>query len=233
MRTIFCFWVVILAFGSISGQTVFKENAIKDSLIEDVSLMIAQFDVFMHNNGIELPYKPGVKVSTTYALIYWDSESKSVVLPYWKELYPEQREIFTRWKGDEAQYFFISLFNWFFIPHELGHFAMLTNDNLNISAYEAERRANIFAITFFRKDKENKEKLQYIENSLQDVIKRLPSIDFQNMTEEEYFNANYQKLGNNPDAYAYFQFKFILDILKDKNQIPLVDLIENNKNIYE
>lgn len=231
MRTVFSFLVVILAFGSISAQPIFKENTIKDSLIEDVSLMIGQFDVFMRNNGIELPYKPGVKVSTTYALIYWDSESKSVVLPYWQELYPEQREIFTRWKGDEAQHFFVSLFNWFFVPHELGHFAMLTNHNLNISVYEAERRANMFAITFLRKDKENTEKLQYIENSLQEVIKRLPPIDFQNMTEEEYFNANYQTLGNNPDAYAYFQFKFILDITKDKNQIPLIDLIEKNSKI--
>ena len=232
MKKVFCYLLVTFILGNSYGQILFESHNSKESLMREATQIICQFDVFMRNNGIELPYKPGVRISTTYALIFWDSENKSVVLPYWHELYPEQIGIFNRWKGEEAQHFFSSLFNWFFIPHELGHFAMLTNPDLKISAYETERRANIFAITFLRNDEKNQDKLSFIEKSLNDVIKSLPPIDFQNMTEEEYFNANYQKLGNNPDSYAYFQFKFILDILKYKNKIPLIDLIKKD-NISE
>lgn len=141
MRKILSFLIIMLALNTINGQPVVKEYATKEGLVQDANQLIGQFSVFIHNSGVQLPYTPGVKVSTTYKLIYCDTENKSIVLPYWQELYPEQRSIFTRWKGDESQQFYISMFNWFFIPHELGHFAMFTNPNLHISAYETEHRA--------------------------------------------------------------------------------------------
>jgi len=49
----------------------------------------------------------------------------------------------------------------------------------------------------------------------------MPGIDFGEMSEEEYFNTYYQQLGNNPNVYGYFQFKFILDILNNQEQINL------------
>lgn len=228
MRTIFSFLLIILTLNTINGQPLVKEYATKESLVNDANQLIGQFSVFILRNGIELPYTPGVEVATTYKLIYCDPENKRIVLPYWQELYPEQRKIFTNWKGDEAQQFYISMFNWYFIPHELGHFAMFTNPELQLSAYETEHRANMIAVSFFRSTKENRKKLRDMEYSLQEVLNRLPAIDFQNMTEEDYFNANYQTLGNNPDAYAYFQFKFILDILKDQKVYKIADLVEKS-----
>ncbi len=226
MKTIFSFLTIILALNTINAQPLVKEYETKECLVHDANQLTEQFSVFIHNNGIDLPYIPGVEVATTYKLIYCDPENKRIVLPIWQELYPEQRTLFARWKGDEAQQFYISMFNWYFIAHEMGHFTMFTNPDLHISAYETEHRANIIAISFFRSTGENRKRLLQIENSLQEVLKGLPAIDLENMTEEDYFNANYQKLGNNPDAYAYFQFKFILDIMKDNGQYKIADVIK-------
>jgi Zn-dependent peptidase ImmA (M78 family) len=88
-------------------------------------------------------------------------------------------------------------------------------------------QANIFAVTFLLSKKENRKKIKYIETSLEQVIKILPKIDFNNLSEEAYFNANYMKLGNDINAYGYFQFRFILNILKSKKRYILHNLLVN------
>ncbi|MBP1631482.1 MAG: hypothetical protein H6Q15_2375 [Bacteroidetes bacterium] len=209
------------------SQNIFENYQSKEILGHQAVTMINKFDIFMKNNGITPPLVPGAKIATSYALIYWEGDSNNVVLPYWEELYPTQKEIFVRWKGNDAEEFFTSLFNWFFIPHELGHFILLTNPDLNLTPYESERRANMFALSFLLNENGNEEKIRYIEKSLEEILKRLPKIDFENMSEKDYFNANYNKLGNNPDAYGYFQFKFILDLLKTKEKITIKNLLRN------
>ncbi len=207
------------------SQPAFEKVQSKDTLKSLSATLINEFDVFLRNNNITPPFIPGVKIATTYQLIYWDESVGKVVLPYWEELFPEQKEIFVTWRGDDAEEFFTSLFNWFFIPHELGHFILSTNPGLHLTPYECERRANIFAATFLLSKEENREKIKYIETSLEEVIRKLPKIDFKNMSEEEYFNANYSTLGIDPNAYGYFQFKFILDILKTKKNLSIKELL--------
>ena len=86
-------------------------------------------------------------------------------------------------------------------------------------------------LPFISARKKNQEKLDYIEKSLPEVLERLPNIDFGNLTEEEYFNLNFTKLGSNPNVYGYFQFNFILDVLNNKEDIDLLYYFgrENNE----
>jgi len=201
------------------SQPIFKKFQSKEALNNHAVTMINEFDLFMRKNGITPPFIPGVKIVTTYSLIYLEGTGENVVLPYWEELYPEQKKIFEEWRGAKAEEFFVSLFNWFFIPHELGHFVMSTKLDLHLTPYENERRANIFATAFLLSNEENKGKIKYLETSLEEVMNILPIIDFKNMSEEEYFNINYYKLSVDPNLYGYFQFKFILNILKNKDNI--------------
>ena len=194
---------------------------LKEKLESDVKIIINDFDMFMKEMRIKPPYKQGVKIQTAPFLIKWDEPNKGIILPYWDELTDEQKELFKTWRGEDAEEFFISLFNWFFVSHELGHFIELSFNTDTLTPYESEMAANEFAVAFLISKDENKDKIKYINKSLQDVLKILPSIDFGNMSEEEYFNTNYQQLGKNPNAYGYFQFKFILNILNSQEQINL------------
>jgi len=227
MRTLFVLLIsTILLTNHIANvlcQSTFKKYDSKETLISDAEEIIGDFDLFMREKDVIPPFIPSAEIATSYALIYWDEAKKSVVLPYWDELYPEQKELFIAWRDDSAEEFFISMFNWFFIPHELGHFILLRDPEYNLTPFESERAANEFAIAFLNSNKENQEKLLFIEKSLHEVLKILPEIDFQNITEEEYFNLNYSKLAGNPNAYGYFQFKFILDILQNQDTINIVD----------
>lgn len=228
---IILFSIIILKgnYVNVFCQKTFEEYSSKDTLLCDAKKIINEFDMFMREKGFTPPYIPSIEISTSYALIYWNEAKNRVVLPYWDKLYPEQKKLFIGWRGENAEEFFISLFNWFFIPHELGHFMLLTNPHNNLTPYESERAANEFAIAFLISKRENQEKIKFIEKSLQEVLDILPIIDFENMTEEEYFNVNYSKLGTNPNAYGYFQFKFILDILKTKDNININSYLSNDK----
>jgi hypothetical protein len=203
------------------GQTSFISYKSKEQLESDVKIIINDFDIFIKEIGITPPYKPGANIQTAPFLIKWDEANKSIILPYWDELPDGQKELFRMWRGDDAEEFFISLFNWFFVPHELGHFIELSFNTNTLTPYESEMAANEFAVAFLTSKDANKEKVKYVKESLQDVMKILPAIDFGDMEEEEYFNSNYQQLGNNPNAYGYFQFKFILKILNNQEQINL------------
>jgi hypothetical protein len=217
---IFCFTLLISNSTKVLAQDTFQRYDSKEELESDVKKIIEAFDVFIRDMGIEPPYVPTVTIQTGPYLIKWDEPNKSIILPFWDELFDEQKELFKTLKGEYAEEFFISMFNWFLIPHELGHFINPMEDSL--SPYNRERAANEFAIAFYLSQKESQEKLEYLEKSVPEVLDLLPKIEFNNYTEEEYFNMNYTKLGSNPNAYGYFQFKFIQDILENKEDIDIL-----------
>ena len=66
--------------------------------------------------------------------------------------------------------------------------------------------------------------------SLTQVLEILPKIDFGNMSEADYFNANYQKMGGNPNVYGYFQFKFITDILNKQKDFSIRKYFDQQTN---
>ena len=144
----------ILSIGnpvSVLGQDTFQRYDTKEELESDVKKIINDFDLFMRDMGIEPPYIPTVNIQTGPFLIKWDEPNKGIILPFWDELFDEQKELFKTLRGEYAEEFFISLFNWFFIPHELGHFINPMQDSL--SPYKSERAANEFAVAFYLSQK--------------------------------------------------------------------------------
>jgi hypothetical protein len=216
----FCYCLAFIFSCSVSGQSSFlKHYETRESLESDGNKIIAEFDLFIKDQGFSLPAIPKVKIQTEPSLIRIDRPNNTVIVPYWDDLTNDQKEIFKSWRGENAEELFVLMFNWFFIPHELGHFINPMIHDLN--PYQCEREANEVAVMFFRRNPENFEKLDFLKKSLTQVLEILPKIDFGNMSEAEYFNTNYQKIGNNPNVYGYFQLKFILDILDNQKDFSI------------
>ena len=204
----------------VSGQSSFlKHYETKESVESDGNMIIAGFNQFVKDQGFSLPSIPKIKIQTEPFLIKLDRPNNTIIVPYWDDLTNDQKEIIKSWRGENAEEFFVLMFNWFFIAHELSHYINPMDHDLN--PYQCEREANEVAVTFFRKNPENFEKLDFIKKSLTKVLEILPKIDFGNMSEAEYFNTNYQKIGSNPNVYGYFQFKFILDILNNQENFSI------------
>jgi hypothetical protein len=202
------------------GQSSFlKHYETKEALESDANKIITDFDQFVKDQGVSLPSIPKVRIQTEPSLVRIDRPNNAIIIPYWDDLTNDQKEIFKSWRSENAEEFFVLMFNWFFIPHEMGHFINPMIHDLN--PYQCEQEANEVAVTFFRRNPENLGKLDFIQRSLTKVLEILPKIDFGNLSEAEYFNANYQKMGSNPNVYGYFQFKFILDILNNQKNFSI------------
>jgi len=231
MRTLFLYFLFTTFLVSnfpATGTSPFEPYDSKVKLESDVRKIIADFNLFIKEMGFNPPYLQCYKIQTDPVLIRYDKTTKCVILPYWDEIPNEQKELFKTWQGKDAEQLFISLFNWFFIPHELGHF-ILRSQNIYLQPYENERAANEFAVAFLGSKSENQEKINYLQETIPEVLKILPHIDCGNMTEEEYFNANHQMLSREPNTYGYFQLKFILDLLNNQDKIDLQKYL-NPKN---
>ena len=204
----------------VSGQTSIPKHYIsKEALESDVNKIIFDFNLFIKKSGYNLPTIPKAKIQTEPSLIRLDKSNNAIIVPYWGDLLNDQKEIFKSWRGENAEEFFVLMFNWFFIPHELGHFI---NPKIHdIDPYTSEKEANEVAVLFLKRDQENLEKLDFIKKSISQILETLPKIYFGNMSEVEYFDTNYQKIGNNPNTYGYFQFKFILDALNNQKNISI------------
>ncbi|MDH7604129.1 MAG: hypothetical protein QHH13_04440 [Melioribacter sp.] len=217
--------LVFLFSNNVFSQYFFlKHYETKEALELDANKIIADFSQFVKNKGYSMPDIPKVKIQTEPFLIKLDKPNNVIIVPYWKDLTNEQKEIFKSWWGDNAEEQFTLMFNWFFIAHELGHYISPMIHDLN--PYQCEKEANEVAVTFFRRNSANIEKLDYVEKSLKQVLEMLPKIDFGNLSEAEYFNANYKKIGNIPNLYGYFQIKFVLNALNNHEDFSIKHYFE-------
>jgi hypothetical protein len=157
-------------------------------LESDGNKIIAEFDLFIKDQGFSLPAIPKVKIQTEPSLIRIDRPNNTVIVPYWDDLTNDQKEIFKSWRDENAEELFVLMFNWFFIPHELGHFINPMIHDLN--PYQCEREANEVAVMFFRRNPENFEKLDFLKKSLTQVLEILPKIDCDPKGDEDGYIGN-------------------------------------------
>ena len=154
----FIFFYVLI----VSGQTSIPKHYIsKEELESDVNKIISDFNLFIKKLGYNLPSIPKAKIQTEPSLIRLDKSNNAIIVPYWDDLLNDQKEIFKSWRGENAEEFFVLMFNWFFIPHELGHFI---NPKIHdIDPYTSEKEANEVAVLFFKRNPENLKKLDFIK----------------------------------------------------------------------
>ncbi len=222
---------IIIYFLFLMTNIVFCQNSFlkkyetKDELKSDAIQVIVEFNEFVKNEGCRMSSVPGIKVQTEPFMIKLDKPNNVIIVSYWKDLTNEQKEIFKSWWGDNAEEHFNLMFNWFFIAHELGHYISPKIHDQN--PYQCEKEANEVAVTFFRKNPENIERLNFIKESLSHVLEILPKIEFGNLSESEYFNSNYKQIGNDPNKYGYFQIKFVLNALNKDEDFNIKQYFEN------
>jgi hypothetical protein len=185
------------------------ENTEKLSLKKDIEIIVQAFVSQCNAAGLETPFVPEVVIENTPQLIFYDN--KVLTAPFWNDFTADQQALFVKWASDAegdftGEDFFKLNFNWFLVPHEMGHFVQgLQNSKLNL--WDAERNANCFAVAFWRM--QNKlERLDTIYRWSQQIWNTLPNPTPAGQDPETYFNNNYDTLGADPDAYGYYQFLF-------------------------
>ncbi len=167
--------------------------------------------------------KPDIKfdiraiINTTPSLIFYDENTKTVNLPLWEQLIPEQKNFFYEVAGAEetGKMAFGLFFNGFYLSHELGHaFQHQVQDNLSQS-YDSEYFANTVAILWWRKQK-REEELKMCYEYAKKMWSQLPNPVPDGMSIQEFFTKNFEVGSQSPYAYGYMQFHQFIQIYEDE-----------------
>lgn len=174
-----------------------------------------------------------IRVENTPSLVYFSPKQQAIVVPWWAELGPDMQGIFVQLAGDPAKgkHLFNLLFNRFFIAHEAGHWLQSSTrgaaNEEKPDFYKAESEANRIAVAYWMTTPGGDAYLAEMEGLLTPILARMPNPVPDGSRHDEYFNAHYAELGSNPMAYGWFQFRFVLDAIAQRNQLRFPKVVES------
>ncbi|MBS1759891.1 MAG: hypothetical protein JST23_07170 [Bacteroidetes bacterium] len=196
-------------------------------LKQDAEKIVTQFrqETKIANASIKLDDWKVVKNTTPY-LIY--ILNKTVNLPFWKEVIPQQKDFFYEVSGGKKQgkEVFGLFFNGFYLVHELGHGLAEGAGKKIDNAYDSEYDANTIAILYWRSSG-NKKQLAKCYTYAKKILKHLknPVPDKENF--KEYMTKHYEELSKDPYKYGYIQFSQFVEIYENKALPDFETFIKN------
>lgn len=199
--------LVFLTGGAAAAQTA---DPVKDA----VTSIVERFVTRANACGAKLPYTPGVVVDSHPTLISFYFEDKSVHASRWSEMPPEIQGMLSMWAakgklGLDAKGQFGEVFNSLLVPHELGHFASDFNGrSKGQSFWDGEVYANRVAIAFWRAEIGDKALAARLDNYNR-FLDELPNPVPAGKEPRAWFEANYEALGNDAQAYGWYQGLFM------------------------
>lgn len=122
-----------------------------------------------------------------------------------------------------VEMFYKRYFYWFNVVHEMGHILRRKYGTTSKDAWDEEQNVNDFAVAFWQQNKQDQH-LEYLMKNMEIFLARIPNPVYSKCDEKEYFNKNYNEL--DPMGYGFFQFNFVLNSLKKKQEF--YDVIKNN-----
>lgn len=177
--------------------------------------------------GLDLGPVPVVEVRTTPQLIFYSPSAIKIVAPWWGDLPPEVRQIFAHLGGGDAEgeRVFRAFFHRFFLAHESGHWLRGRSETRKETLYANEDDANRIAVAYWRTQPDGEAFLAELERMLVGIVERIPDPTPAGQDPVEFFGANYQELGRDPMKYGYYQFRFVLDAVRERSRLDLATIM--------
>ena len=177
------------------------------------------------------PFTPTVVIDNHPTLISYYSGDQSVHATRWSALPPEIKGMMDQWAakgtlGLSGEGQFAEIFNSLLVPHELGHFAADTNGRAQgQSFWDGEVYANRVAIAFWKGERSTAEELPGRLENYNRFLDALPNPVPDGQTSKAWFEANYEKLGENPQAYGWYQGLFMREARQQSDKDSFCKLI--------
>jgi hypothetical protein len=217
-----------------AGQTpraaeLFPTAADTAELRQYAQAIVDEFGVQAAAVGFDLGPAPTVEVRTTPVLIYYSGSRSAIGIPWWDELPDAQRAMFTLFGGDvaEGERIFRVFFNRFLVAHEAAHWFQARTDSRQPTLYENENMANRIAVAFWRTQPDGEAFLTELERMLIGIVGRVPDPTPPGEDPVAFFGDNYRALAEDGIGYGYFQFRFMLDAVRDRERLNLAERAPN------
>ena len=158
---------------------------------------------------------PGVVVDSRPTLIAFYFEDRSIHASRWSEMPPPIQGMMAAWADQGAlglspEQQFAEVFNSLLVPHELGHFAASANGRQKSQAFwDGEVYANRVAIAFWKGEPGGDAALAKRLDNYNGFLDALPNPVPEGQQPRAWFEAHYEELGNDAQAYGWYQGLFM------------------------
>jgi len=202
-----------------------------DPLVAQTDSIIARFMTEMRNCGVEPAYEPGVVVDSTPSIVSFYDRDRAVHMSRWADTPSFVKELVNGWAaagtlGYNPEQQFSEIFNSLLVPHELGHFVELSSGGYDQSDFwVGEVNANRIALAFWSIDPADRERLPARIENYNTFLAALPNPVPEGEDPHAYFQANYERLSNDPAAYGWYQGAFMRAAWAQKDEADFCTLI--------
>lgn len=203
-----------------------------DPLVSNTTALIDRFISEARRCGFEPPYVPGVVVDSSPSIVSFNTRDRSVYISRWADSSGFVRELVTAWAeagtlGLTPEEQFAEIFNSLLVPHELGHFVQIVDGrDATQDLWSAEVDANRFAIAFWSLDPEERARIQQRVENFTGFLSALPNPVPAGEDPHAYFEANYERLSNDPMAYGWYQGAFMATAWAQRDETDFCGLIK-------
>lgn len=160
--------------------------------------------------GVEPAFEPKMVVRTHPGMIAYFPGEQSVHLSRWADLPAPVVGMLNAWAAEgtlglSAERQFAEVFHSLLLPHELGHYLQHASGRLaSLDRWASEVEANRIAIAFWQLDAAEAQRLPARIDNFIGFLGNLPSPVPEGSEPREYFNANYERLGDDGPAYGWY-----------------------------
>lgn len=202
-----------------------------DPLVAQSETLIGRFITEMRNCGVEPRYVPAVVVDSAPSIISFYEGDRAVHLTRWADAPSFVQDLVNAWAaagtlGYTPEQQFAEIFNSLLIPHEMGHFAEIAGGRYDQADFwVGEVNANRIALAFWALDPVERERLPARIENYNAFLAALPNPVPEGEDPHAYFQANYERLSNDPAAYGWYQGAFMRAAWAQKDEADFCTLI--------
>lgn len=172
---------------------------------------------FMERTKTPITKTPTIIVQFDPSISSYYVKDNTLHTTAWGQCPPELKKLVGVWAGYTNgqmtdKVLFRELFSWFLIPHEMGHFLQGQKGKLTKKAdfLDQEYWANRVAVAFWAEEKGQTPRLARFARCMDAIFKNLKSPVPAGQDARAYFQAHYDELSLNPNAYGWYQ----LDLMR-------------------
>ncbi len=197
----------------------------QDADLQALNAIAADFQSRVHVPGVAdsaFEPLPTIRIYTTPPFSFY--EKRTVTEGRFRELPPPVQQSIERWAkltSDQpsGEALFRDMFYRFFFAHELGHWVqnrmLVTHENFKGESFKADEdfyqeeiQSNRIAVAWWREH--DPAYLDHLIAEFRQIESHLPNPVPVGQEKIQYFNEQYAKLGNDPNAYGWYQLDLVL-----------------------
>ncbi len=197
--------------------------------------VLERFMTALRDCGVEPAFEPKIVVRTHPGMIAYFPGEQSVHLSRWADLPAPITGTLAAWAAEgtlglSAEQQFAEVFHSLLLPHELGHYLQHASGRLaRLDRWASEVEANRIAIAFWQLDPAEAQRLPARIDNFIGFLGNLPSPVPDGSEPREYFNANYERLGDDGPAYGWYMGGLMRTAWQERSRTDFCALAKLNR----